>query len=367
MPSPNADRPTSTQNRVPSKQRGRRKARGAGRLMVERLFSTIPIHPFLTAAAVASVIILFVTIAEVATGRMDDILAPDDFDPYGYFQLLLHILLVFYMPAAFVTLVRSARRNAARLLPFVEPAEHVKQKLSKIGRYPQHWYLLAGFFGAVFLLMTPFFSTEVWRDHIYSPFAIEFYTIEVWGHRISELLIGFYGGVWIFASITEARRFSALARHVVRSAVFDPKSLVPFTQLGLTNVLNGVGIPVILSLFLFGSGLLYLVLGVGLLTLLVAIVGMIWPIQGIHRQIKNAKHEKLDWVNAELAREREVIVDGGGERFPQLMAYRSYIESIREWPLDGSTMTRLGFYLGIPAISWSGAALVERLIDSALG
>lgn len=54
-------------------------------------------------------------------------------------------------------------------------------------------------------------------------------------------------------------------------------------------------------------------------------------------------------------------------RVDELLAWRGWIESLREWPIDASGLVRLMLYLGIPLASWVGGALVERLVDSAIG
>ena len=50
-----------------------------------------------------------------------------------------------------------------------------------------------------------------------------------------------------------------------------------------------------------------------------------------------------------------------------LLAYEARIEGVGEWPFDPSTLRRFGFFLLIPLVSWIGGALVERLVDAALG
>ncbi|MCZ6783588.1 MAG: hypothetical protein O7G30_09800, partial [Proteobacteria bacterium] len=50
-----------------------------------------------------------------------------------------------------------------------------------------------------------------------------------------------------------------------------------------------------------------------------------------------------------------------------LLAYRAYVESLREWPFDTSTLVRFALYTLIPVGSWLGGALVERVVDAALG
>jgi hypothetical protein len=49
-----------------------------------------------------------------------------------------------------------------------------------------------------------------------------------------------------------------------------------------------------------------------------------------------------------------------------IVAYRQVVDGVREWPFDASTVMRFALYLLIPLGSWSGGALVERVIDSLL-
>ncbi len=51
---------------------------------------------------------------------------------------------------------------------------------------------------------------------------------------------------------------------------------------------------------------------------------------------------------------------------PGLLAYKQFVESVREWPIDSSTLLRFALYLGLPIGSWLGGALVERLLDLVL-
>ena len=50
----------------------------------------------------------------------------------------------------------------------------------------------------------------------------------------------------------------------------------------------------------------------------------------------------------------------------EVVAYKQTVEAVREWPFDTSTLLRFAIYLLIPLASWSGGAVVERLIDSLL-
>jgi hypothetical protein len=50
----------------------------------------------------------------------------------------------------------------------------------------------------------------------------------------------------------------------------------------------------------------------------------------------------------------------------EVVAYQQLVDGVREWPFDASTLVRFAIYLLIPLASWSGGAVVERVIDSLL-
>lgn len=43
------------------------------------------------------------------------------------------------------------------------------------------------------------------------------------------------------------------------------------------------------------------------------------------------------------------------------------VEAVREWPFDAPAVLRFVLYLLIPVAGWIGGALMERLLDAALG
>ena len=49
-----------------------------------------------------------------------------------------------------------------------------------------------------------------------------------------------------------------------------------------------------------------------------------------------------------------------------LVAYRSLVQGVREWPFDVSTLARFLLFGALGVGSWLGGALVERLLDVVL-
>ena len=85
----------------------------------------------------------------------------------------------------------------------------------------------------------------------------------------------------------------------------------------------------------------------------------------------DAKRAELAACDERIRERREAIAGGGapgeGAGLDELVAWRDLVRSVREWPFDASTFTRFLLYLAIPLGSWLGGAMVERLVDSALG
>ena len=49
-----------------------------------------------------------------------------------------------------------------------------------------------------------------------------------------------------------------------------------------------------------------------------------------------------------------------------LIAFHSWVERVREWPMGGATVLRGFLVAGLAAGSWLGGAVVERLLEALL-
>jgi hypothetical protein len=89
------------------------------------------------------------------------------------------------------------------------------------------------------------------------------------------------------------------------------------------------------------------------------------PLRGIRRKIRVAKKQELDWCRQSLKAARNALKSGAGETqsIAEILAYKSVIENIRNWPFDNPTLIRFTLYLLIPLGSWLGGAFVERGLD----
>lgn len=101
-----------------------------------------------------------------------------------------------------------------------------------------------------------------------------------------------------------------------------------------------------------------------------ALAAFVLPLVGARRRVRELKQAELARVRAALRDARGTALAGGpapGGRLADLLAYEARLQAVAEWPVDASTLLRLGLYLVLGLGSWLGAALVERLLDRALG
>jgi hypothetical protein len=122
------------------------------------------------------------------------------------------------------------------------------------------------------------------------------------------------------------------------------------------------------ALFIVDWGIEFL-LPVLLATLALAVAALVIPVQGTRHRVQEAKRAELARLEARIRTLRDAVLAGDTSsqgRLADLLAYRKYVEEVREWPFDSSVFARFGLYLLIPVASWLGGAFVERLVDAAL-
>jgi hypothetical protein len=178
-------------------------------------------------------------------------------------------------------------------------------------------------------------------------------------------------GMQALTTIRQSQVFREVGRRHIELDLLDLSSLSPFSVVGLANAGYWFIGSAIASLLVTSDANMWIVGGVIAVTLGLGIVGLILPSRGVHQHIRERKREELARIRQAIASEREGLFSSGpvsspAPRMPSLLAYEARIESVREWPFDTTTVSRFGFFLLIPLVSWVGGALVERVVDAAL-
>ena len=203
------------------------------------------------------------------------------------------------------------------------------------------------------------------------PWAWDQMLPEVRWHRVLGAIAGWWAGCFFYAVIAESRRISLLTRRLRSIDLLDLRPLMPFTRQALGNALLILGSVSIYSSFLLEARFfLTTVTGMWIGAVILATASFMLPIFGVHRSIRASKQTELDWCRDALGRARAALKNGSSQpqRVPmnEIVAYKQVVDGVREWPFDASTLVRFAIYLLIPLASWSGGAVVERIIDSFL-
>jgi hypothetical protein len=334
----------------------------------ERFYQAAPISPaWVGLGILAGLLLLFLVIAwafgGIATVRAGEM------GLWEYREARLAILVALlagYLPTARRYVALGARKNLDDLLPLLETpgwgSEEVQRRYGPLdGRAVRKA-------GALGLLMVPVTALLLDRDpRLYC--QPEYYGAEQGFAWLVGIWAGWSFGSFVYATLAYARRFSKLAAHVGGIDFFDLRALAPFARQGLRSALLWL---VLISLFSLNAVDWIWFSTTAVIALVAGTAALLLPVRGIHLRLRQARQAELGRVHAAIrgdsgALSGSLISEHGTNlRLADLLAYRDFLESVREWPFDAPTMLRFALYLAIPLGSWLGGAFVERLLGAAL-
>jgi hypothetical protein len=340
----------------------------------QRIAESVPWSPWRLAAALAATLLVLFLAAEVALDRLPLVFGGGhDFwavDARVNFRItLVLILLVAYLPAAHADAVLSARRRIEELAPFLRGTSPGPLAAS-VGRFEPGALRRAGWIGVAVAVAIPF-----WIDRTPAAWVLWRYNAEPIAERILLPVMGWLGGHFFYCIVAESRRLSRIGREHVRVDLLDLRSFAPLTRQGLRQALLTVGVVSIAGLYLYDYDKrgLFAVVAISLAVVLgLAAVAMLLPLRGAHDAIAAARRAELDWCDAALRRARASLAADGAARsaapaVADLVAWRSLVAAVREWPVDAPTLSRFVLYLAIPLGSWLGGAVVDLLVERVFG
>ena len=190
---------------------------------------------------------------------------------------------------------------------------------------------------------------------------------EVVWHRILGPVTGI-GLAWLVYAITVVSlRMSRIAQRLSRIDLLDLTPLAPFAQQGLSNALLLIGVLSVASLMMLETGFMTLMMVIGSSTLMLAVLALLAPVRGVQKRVRGAKQDELTWIAGRIAVLRaDYAIPQAGARsgdLADMVAYRTLIEHVPEWPFTGSTYVRLFVYALIPLASWGIGIIAEQLIE----
>lgn len=189
---------------------------------------------------------------------------------------------------------------------------------------------------------------------------------------MGTLMVWLVISTMVYFLILYAQLFAELGRKSVEVDLLNPRALVPFSRVAIISSLAMIG-----GLALFP--LMYLDDGLNMQSVLPGAIGMgvpmlvmfaipIWP---VHKRLVAAKESALTNLNQRIEACRggtatDALNNEQLEAINPLLQYRREILQAPVWPIDASSVTRLSLYLIIVPLTWAGAALIERLMESYL-
>ena len=284
---------------------------------------------------------------------------------------LVFALMIGYLPAAYAYAVRSSRQTWKALRPVLrcDDVEYAAL-VESVGRYPTRDQRRAGVIGVVVAFAIPFLV-----DMDLSPYPLQldriYFTPTL--HRVLLPIVGWLLGRNVHAMLVESRRLARVGREQLHVDLLDLETLAPFARHGLQGALLFMGSLAILALLAVDwdarPGLPLIISASLLFSAGLGIVTLVLPVRGAHAAIRDVKREELAACNAAIHARRAALAQDvdTGPPLQELFAWRHFVEGVREWPFDASTLTRFLLYLAIPLGSWLGGAMVERAVDAALG
>jgi hypothetical protein len=336
-----------------------------GRALTQR------ISPWWLGIGISGSLLLIMFVIETVLGRWSGFLVGGEFDPLATVSqgmlrdlriAIVHCLVIGYLPAAFLSVLRNGRRTVLVLRETLDCTREECENLSASVKLSTRGLVITGLAGLILSLATPYLTPPVpealWNPSTWSP--------EVAWHRILGPLTMVWGGWLAYAIITVSIRMSRIAKQMCRVDLLDLSPLAPFTQLGLTNALLLIGSLSIWSLMMIETGFGQMMIIIGGATLTGTAFALLAPVYGVHERICRSKKRELGWVNGEISQQQtsfhDTSVGHAGGRMADLVAYRGMIEDVPEWPFTINTYGRIFLYVLLPVATWGIGLVAEHVI-----
>jgi len=337
--------------------------------------SSTRLSPLWLGFVVSGSLLLVLIVVETVFGRWAALTTTGEFDALARGSTgvlrdlriaIVHSLVAGYVSAALLFVVRNGRRTVKVLQQALNFTPEECARLAASVRLSRRWLVIIAVVGLALALISPYLVPPVPKN----PWDPSSWQPEVYWHRLLGPVVVVMQ-LWLgYAIVSVSLRMSRIARKLSDIDLLDLSPLGPFTQLGLTNALLLFGLLSIWSLMMIETGFGRMMVIIGGITLVFATLALFAPVQGVHARIRQSKTRELDWVNGEIAARRATLQDAtparaGGE-LADLVAYRSLIDGVPEWPFTTSTYARLVLYALIPLMSWGIGVVAEEIVGRAL-
>lgn len=323
-----------------------------------RLIEMIPIPPYISGLLVSSACFIGYFLIQLSNGVVAKTLS-GEIPSIALRASLMLMVLLGYLPFAHWYLRQWTRQHLGDLTQSfnLEDQRRVPREslLIPIGIFG--WWAFVGLF-----LVIPEPDYQIFQPWNW---ALD-YALLV----LAISLSGWWMGRFSFELIWSALQLNNMAMRLPILNLLDAESNRSFTQHGVQSALLVVIMMSITApIAVQPEGGVVGAAVNSVLMLFLALTALILPVRGIHQRIQTQKREELATIRQHIQRERDKLLAASGgvdDRLVALLAMETRIERVEEWPFGAGSLYRVGFYLLLGLGSWVGAALVERMLESAL-
>jgi hypothetical protein len=276
-------------------------------------------------------------------------------------SLFFAVILSYIIPVVHFISERAQRALQDLAGPLRLEAESLAEETRRVSHRSRRWTLLCGSAGII-----------AGGAHNVLLFSFVDGTFE--GGLDALGLANLIGGalVWIIMTyaitslVDIALQFNRLARDA-EVDLLNPSALTPFGRVAVISTLAMVGAQAAFPLMWIDQISSAVAMIPGLVATALPMVLMfalpVWP---VHRRMAAAKLAELQrirgWIDSARGANAAPAEPQALQRLVPLLSYRNEIEHLSEWPFNATLLTRLGFYLVIPPLTWIGAALMEIVL-----
>ncbi len=298
--------------------------------------------------------------------------------PQATFDGVVVVLLLMqtgYFVTAVPLLRRAGRQCLKELQPLIDSNDPQVRKLTSQfddKLFPGlQWTMIAGALLAITLQEAQFARFSQWLAQPDAALG-ELWTV------LSAWLTWSLGLSAVTMAVKDSAAMQRLGRDVVAVDLMRIGQLGAFPRYGLQ--LAGTVIA-LMALWAVSIVLITSILGnpwperssyIGLLLALfyigLSISMYVFPQLGIRQRIRIEKNSVCEQLTSLLPNSDQTFIQASAnpERLAAILHSRTEIQALPEWPSGDHTRLRLAFYLFVPLLSWSAAALVEEVISRLL-
>lgn len=316
-----------------------------------KLFNRAPIHPVWLCFIFMIILGGGYTLFAAKTGLLTQIL-DGKVSSISFRATLTAMLLTAYIPMAQFYLIKWSKEHWFKLSEVVNDIPEFDFRLSRFWGVVGLTLQLGLFFGI------PWFNGDNVDANFWNPSLIITHTFVIaLGWSLYRL----------FASVIQyANQFSRVAKTMPKIELFNHPLSQVFVQQGVRSALLIVGILSICGNLIIAPGTrLDAAILIGIISGLCAATALINPVIGIHKRIVKEKQAQLSQLQEQILPLSNNLKDDDRHwlKLSTLLALEARIQSVREWPFDASSLSRVAFYITLGLSSWIGAALVEKFLD----